>query len=79
MAILRTEFGTMYAAVGILRVGLQLCVLITLTFCLTSTEARVLIRDGDTGARDRESEGSTARTDPVDGGGRGPPPEQWKC
>ena len=79
MAILRTEFGTMYAAVGILCVRLQLCVLNTLTFCLTSTEARMLIRDGDRRARDRESEGSTARTDPEDGGGRGPPPEQWKC
>ena len=25
------------------------------------------------------SEGSTARTDPEDRGGRGPPSEQWKC
>ena len=50
-----------------------------LTFCLTSTEARMLIRDGDRGGRGRGSEGSTACTDPEDRGGRGPPPERWKC
>ena len=32
------------------------------TFCFTSTEARLLIRDGDRGGRGRESEGSTADT-----------------
>ena len=31
-------------------------------FCFTSTEARLLIRDGDKGGRGRESEGSTADT-----------------
>ena len=34
---------------------------------------------GGGGGREREREGSTARTDPEDRGGRGPPPEQWKC
>ena len=29
--------------------------------------------------RGRKSEGMTARTDPEDRGGRGPPPEQQKC
>ena len=55
-----------------------------LPLCFASTEARLLIRDGDGGGggggwRGQESEGSTARTDPEDRGGRGPPPEQWKC
>ena len=31
------------------------------------------------GVGGRESEGSTARTDPEDRRGCGPPPEQWKC
>ena len=31
-------------------------------FCFTSTEARLLIRDGDRGGRGRKSEGSTADT-----------------
>ena len=44
--------------------------------CLTSTEARWLIRDGGRVGRGRESEGSTAEEDRRD---RGPPPEQWKC
>ena len=35
--------------------------------------------DGDRGGRARESEGSTARLDPEDRGGRGPPPEQQLC
>ena len=34
----------------------------------------MLIRDGDRVGRGRESEGSTARTDPEDRGGRRPPP-----
>ena len=35
---------------------------ITGTFCFTSIEARLLIRDGDRRERGRESEGSTADT-----------------
>ena len=34
---------------------------VSLPFCSTSTEARLLIRDGDMGGRGRESEGSTFR------------------
>ena len=46
---------------------------VPLTFCLTSTEARLLIRGGGGGGGGgRESEGSTARTDPEDRRGPGP-------
>ena len=45
-----------------------------LSCCLTSTEARWPIRDGDRVGMRRESEGSIA-----DRGDCGPPPEQWKC
>ena len=48
-------------------------------FCLTSTEAKWPIRDGDKGGKGRESEGSIAGANPEDQGCRGPPPEQQKC
>ena len=47
--------------------------------CLLGTgpaKGVITVRGGGGGG---ESEGSTARTDPEDRGGRGPPPEQWKC
>ena len=51
-------------------------------FCFTSTEARLLIRDGEWGGRGgggRKSEGSAADTAEKDRRDRGPQPEQWKC
>ena len=49
--------------------------------CFTSTEARLLIRDGDGGGgggerEDERVKGSAADTPEKD---RGPPPERWKC
>ena len=46
-------------------------------FCLTSTETRIFIRDGDKGRRGRESEGSIAgASEPGRPRCRGQPPEQ---
>ena len=45
-------------------------------FCLTSTQTRMFIRDGDKGGRGRKSEGSIAGANPEDQECRGPPPEQ---
>ena len=51
-------------------------------FCFTSTETRLLIRDGDGGGGGEEGERVNARPRiPPEKDRRdcGPPPEQWKC
>ena len=50
-----------------------------LSCCLTSTEARWPIRDGDRVGRGREWKARPRKPPEKDRRDRGPPPEQWKC
>ena len=54
------------------------------SFCLTSTETRLFIRDGDRRAgvgwgKEGKSDGSITGANPEDQGCRGPPPERQNC
>ena len=48
-------------------------------FCFTSTEARMVIRDGDRGEEDGRVKARPRLLPEKDRRDRGPPPEQWKC
>ena len=48
-------------------------------FCFTSTEARLLIKDGDRGEEGERVKARPRIPPEKDRRDRGPPPEQWKC
>ena len=49
------------------------------TLCFTSTEASLLIRDGDKGGRGERVKARPRIPPEKDRSDRGPSPEQWKC